>query len=278
MSQKKASKIPAIIGAILAVLIPAVATVTVPEIRSLVGFNRSESNKSKQEVDLTVQDYSGQPLSDVSVEFKSKGAPENIFTDSNGYVKINIPQTTNVQVTLRKEGYQQASYTIDLQKDPSLTRTYRLSKISTPDPPISSPPLIEEENPPPKDPTKAECINFGTEPEQYTQLISVANKTEKSQSRFNLSQNSRRELTCQIIKNSGELPLPYALSDNSSINRIEIQVYVDGNLRKTIKLSRGEVLKEKIDIRGAESYKLIFSIVSQQQGYFFGDYVYVLDN
>ena len=83
------------------------ASVTTPEVRKVFGLetNQSSNDSEMKEVELTVQTDSKEPLLDVNVEFKSQGAPGTIFTDSNGYAKIKIPTTTDVQVTLRKEGF-----------------------------------------------------------------------------------------------------------------------------------------------------------------------------
>lgn len=120
---------------------------------------------------------------------------------------------------------------------------------------------------------EADCENFGAYVEDYTKLISVANKVEEPRARFHLYRGKSRSLVCKIIKNSGELNLMYALPDNSLLNRATLKVYVDGVLQKSIDISRGEVVRQKINIAGATGYKLDFSVPENTNT---NDYVYGL--
>ena len=266
-----------------------VVSVTVPEARCFFRLDSQcppGSVVQMKDVELMVESVSQQPLSGVSVEFKSKGAPEVSITDSAGFVKIRIPEA-EVKVTLRKEGFETLSYNIDLSKDPSTTRTYRLksldsnsSSISVPSSPSPSlVPSSEPKNSLPNQDSIVDCTNFGNTVQKHSQLISVSNKMEDPKSRFLLATNVPRSLVCKISKNSGILKLAYALSDNSSLNRIGIKVYVDGNLKKNFDLNRGEALRDSVDISGASGYKIMFEILSPQPATSFNsisDTVYIL--
>lgn len=124
---------------------------------------------------------------------------------------------------------------------------------------------------------QSNCRVFGNSSEKYEDLIPVGNKLEQSSTRFYLGSGGSRSLACNIVKNSGELSLVYALPNNSPLNRVRIKVYVDGNLRNTFDLSRGEVLRRRINLRGVSGYKLDFETASPQNNFFSQGYVYTLD-
>jgi hypothetical protein len=105
-----------------------------------------------------------------------------------------------------------------------------------------------------------ECEQFGVPSYNYTKLISVANKGEEPKTRFLLYKGASRSVVCKILKNSGELNLAYGLPDNSSLSRAALKIYVDGSLRKKVDVSRGEVIRENIDIANATTYKLEFFV------------------
>ena len=265
------------------------ASVTTPEVRKVFGLetNQSSNDSERKEVELIVQNDSQQPLSRVNVEFKSQGPPEPVLTDSSGYAKIKIPTTTDVQITLRKDGFETISYRIDLKKDPGLTRTYTLKNISDstlqtpPDKPtVAVSPTPTEPSPTPFSPPSAklevECKPFIFYPDgEYKDIISVANKAEQPLSRFFVNKDVAKSLVCKIQQNSGNLLIAYGLPDDSVLNRILVKVYVDGNLRKSVNVSRGQALREKIDVKGASGYKLEFSMPDKSNN---GDYVYTLEN
>lgn len=268
-----------------------VVSVTVPEARCFFRLDSQcppGSVVQMKDVELMVESVSQQPLSGVSVEFKSKGAPEVSTTDSAGFVKIRIPEA-EVKVTLRKEGFETLSYNVDLSKDPSTTRTYRLKSLDSNSsstlsvPPSPSPSLMpssEPKNSLPNQDSIVDCTGFGNIVQKHSQLISVSNKMEDPKRRFLLSTKVPKSFVCKISKNSGILNLAYALSDNSSLNRIGIKVYVDGNLKKNFDLNRGEALRDSVDISGASGYKVMFEILSPQPSSSFNsvsDIVYMLD-
>lgn len=274
---------------ILLSILAIIVAVTTPEVRHFFGFETNQSSKEPEmkEVDLIVQTESLQPLLSVNVEFKSQRAPGKALTDSNGYAKIKIPSTTDVQITLRKDGFTTISEVIDLKKDPVLTRTYTLKSTSastpqtSPDKPTTgpvSPPTTEPPLPPiSAKPPKVECKTFGgtlASEGEYTEIIPVANKAEKPVSRLYVTRNHPRLVVCQIQKSFGEIPLAYALPENSELDSIVAKVYIDGKLRKNIDLNRGEALREKIDIKDASTYKLEFSVSDKSDK---SDYIYALE-
>ncbi|MEG3921437.1 hypothetical protein QUA07_20340 [Microcoleus sp. T3_A4] len=278
----------------LSIIAIAVAVAT-PEVRCRLGLetNQCPEDSEMKKVDLIVQNESQQPLSTVNVEFISDGPPEPVLTDANGYAQIKIPSTTDVQITLRKDGFETKSYRIDLKKDPGLTRKYTLKSTSpltpptppdepSPVPPSPSPtePSLTPISPISAKPPKVECkivdeivdriFNDG----KYTETIPVANKPEQPVSRLYVTRDNPRSVVCKIQKSFGELPLAYALPENSQLDSIVTKVYIDGKLRKNIDLNRGEALREKIDIKGASTYKLEFSVPDKSDK---GDYIYVLE-
>lgn len=270
-------------------IIGIVVAVTIPEVRRLIGLETNQPPEMK-EVELIVKSESLQPLLNVNVEFKSQGPPETKDTDSRGYAKIRIPSTTDVQITLMKEGFVPITQVIDLKKDPVLTRTYTLKSISAstpptpPDGPTAVSPSSTPAEPSPNPvspisakPPKVECKIFGGTlaiEGEYTEIIPVADKAEKPVSRLYVTRNNPRLVVCQIQKSFGKLPLAYALPENSELDSIVAKVYIDGKLRKNIDLNRGEAWREKIDIKDASTYKLEFSVSDKSDK---SDYIYVLE-
>jgi hypothetical protein len=265
-----------------------VASVTVPEVRCFLRLDLAQCSQIEmKDVELTVESESRQPLQGVSVIFKSKGAPETALTDSNGYVKVKIPET-DVQVTLQKDSFEPLNYSVDLRKDPSTTRTFILKAVAgssqlptaspTKSPLPPSPSSTSIQSPLLSEKLEVECENFGSPAQNYRKLISSANKTEEPKSRFLIGTNySSRSVVCKIVKNSGELYMAYALPDKSPLNQVTIKVYIDGSLSKVFDLGRGQVLREKINLTGASGYKLDFAFTPPRNGSLVFDYVYILD-
>jgi hypothetical protein len=128
--------------------IGAVGTVlAVPEIRRSIGFLGDASASSQKEVDLITQTEIGEALAGVKVQFIAKGAPENQYTDSNGYAKVKIASTGDVRINLNKTGYPVQDFNINLANDQNTTRTIRLTKAGQPEvrssstitPPVAAP-------------------------------------------------------------------------------------------------------------------------------------------
>jgi hypothetical protein len=235
----------------------------------------------EREIELTVQTELRKPLSDVNVEFKSRGALENSLTDSNGYVKIKIPET-EVKVTLRKNGFNPLTCSIDLREYSTVARTYflketkelssSLSVCSTATATVEYPSSFTLPTSSPRGKLKAECEDFGRNFSSYNEIIAVSNQSEMPIARFYVSPGGKHYVVCKIVQKSGELQLKYALPDDSLISRLNIKVYIDGNLRKMLYLDRGNVLLEEVDLTGASEYALDFSVSYQSDS----DFVYIL--
>jgi hypothetical protein len=115
-------------------MIGSIGTVlAVPEIRKSIGLLGDTSASSQKEVDLITQTETGEALAGVKVQFIAKGAPENQYTDSNGYAKVKIASTGDVRINLNKTGYPFQDFNINLANDQNTTRTIRLSKAGQPE-------------------------------------------------------------------------------------------------------------------------------------------------
>ncbi|WP_293149253.1 MULTISPECIES: hypothetical protein [unclassified Microcoleus] len=297
------SKWTVYIGILLSILAIIVA-VTTPEVRQFFGFETNQSSKDAEikEVPVIVRTESSEPLAGVKVEFTShRGIAATAVTESNGYVMVKIPSTRDLQITLRKEGFETISEIVDLKGGSVVAKTYTLKSTSkstsfstppiSPDKPTPVPVGATSTEPSPTPtrpsptqisakepkPPKVECKTFGgtlASEGEYTEIIPVANKAEKPVSRLYVTGNNPRLVVCQIQKSFGELPLAYALPENSQLDSIVAKVYIDGKLRKNIDLNRGEALREKIDINGASTYKLEFSLPDKSDK---SDYIYALE-
>jgi CarboxypepD_reg-like domain len=120
-------------GFILA-LVGSVATVlTVPEFRCSMGLLADTCAVSQKEVDLITQSETGEALAGVKVQVSAKGPPENQYTDSNGYAKVNISNKGDVRVNLSKSGYPTQDFNINLANDQNTVRIIRLAKSGQPE-------------------------------------------------------------------------------------------------------------------------------------------------
>ncbi|AFZ08186.1 hypothetical protein Osc7112_3844 [Oscillatoria nigro-viridis PCC 7112] len=135
------SKWTVYIGILLSVLAIIVA-VTTPEVRYGLGLETNPSPKNAEikevlapkdaeikEVPVIVRTESSAPLAGVNVEFTSqRGIAATAVTESNGYVMVKIPSTRDLQITLRKEGFETISEIVDLKGGSVVTKTYILKK------------------------------------------------------------------------------------------------------------------------------------------------------
>ena len=112
-------------GIILAFLV-GLAIAGVVQLDFLSG-NQEAENSSLLEIQILVQSDKREPIADVEIQVISEGAPVNLYTDSNGYSRVNIPSRGDVDVILRKEGYETRSETINLAIDPDRNRIFRLT-------------------------------------------------------------------------------------------------------------------------------------------------------
>jgi CarboxypepD_reg-like domain len=115
-------------------LVGSVATVlTVPEFRCSIGLLADTCAVSQKEVDLITQSETGEALAGVKVQVIARGAPENQYTDSNGYAKVNISNKGDVRVNLSKSGYPTQDFNINLANDQNTVRIIRLAKSGQPE-------------------------------------------------------------------------------------------------------------------------------------------------
>lgn len=134
------SKWTVYIGISLSVLAIIVA-VTTPEVRYRLGLETNPSPKNAEikevpapkdaeikEIYVMVRTESLEPLALVNVELTSQRGPTTDSTDTTGYAIFKIPSTRDLQITLRKEGFETISETVDLKVDRVLTKKYTLKK------------------------------------------------------------------------------------------------------------------------------------------------------
>ena len=107
-------------------------------------------NLMEVKFNVYTEDY--QPIEFVEIQFVFDGAPAPRYTDRNGYVSIGIPQRKDIEVILRKEGFETRRQFLNLQADPNRTITIYLQRIPvdvTSDPTLR-PPSQPASNPPDK--------------------------------------------------------------------------------------------------------------------------------
>jgi hypothetical protein len=143
-------------GSLSLALVGTIATVlTVPEVRCRIGLLSDTCFETQKEVELITQTETGEALPGVKLQVFSKGAPETQYTDSNGYVKVNIASRGDVRVNLSKSDYPSQDFFINLANDQNTIRLIRFSKSGQPEvisastipptPPISPSPSQTEE-------------------------------------------------------------------------------------------------------------------------------------
>lgn len=120
--------------AIVIPLIGIVIAVTVPEARCFTGIDRTECKSDSVEVKLKGVEFliktdGYQSVPEAEIQLISTGAPEVLTTDSNGYTKVSIPTTMEVQVIISKDGFNPKQFTIDLRKESPTTRTIVIKPI-----------------------------------------------------------------------------------------------------------------------------------------------------
>lgn len=88
----------------------------------------AESNKSVEriEVKFEVRTEEENPIKDVRVQFTFNNAPEVKYTDSLGFVTINIPARKDIEITLSKKGFETYRRILNLEAEPDRTRIIRL--------------------------------------------------------------------------------------------------------------------------------------------------------
>lgn len=111
-----------------------------PELRCSLGLFVDNCPKSLQQVELITQSDDGEPLAGVKVQVIGKGAPENQYTDSNGYAKVQISNKGDVRVNLSASGYPAQDFNINLLNDHNTARIIRFARSGKPE--VSSVPNI----------------------------------------------------------------------------------------------------------------------------------------
>jgi Carboxypeptidase regulatory-like domain len=117
-----------ILGTPIALAGLVIALIKVPEIRCKFGIDSTTCIVQQKDVELRVATEEGTALPGVKILVSAKGAPETIYTDSNGYAKVRVPSEGDASINLSKAGYPPQNFTINLAIDQSTTRTIRLSK------------------------------------------------------------------------------------------------------------------------------------------------------
>ena len=173
------SKLFTITAGIIIPLMGVIVAVAVPEARCLTRIDVSQCKTDAiaglKDVELVIQTDGYKAVSEAEIQLISTGAPERILTDSNGYVKVRIPTTIDVQVIVGKSGFDTQKYSIDLRKETATTRTYRISPIPVVKEKSDLPRLdteikIKESSLKPTEPKEAKnTIEQRTEPKNFIQ-------------------------------------------------------------------------------------------------------------
>ncbi|WP_404790497.1 LCCL domain-containing protein [Altericista sp. CCNU0014] len=145
-------------GFILASVGTIATVLTVPEFRCGIGLLSDTCSILQKEVELITQTETGEALAGVKLQVISKGAPENQYTDSNGYVKVSIASRGDVRVNLSKSGYPTQDFFVNLANDQNTVRLIRFSQSGQPE--VISAPTIPSTPPTSPSPSQAEEITW----------------------------------------------------------------------------------------------------------------------
>ena len=94
----------------------------------LLNTGSEPSETEYVEVQILVEDESGEFLSDVEVQVISQGSPFTTYTTDSGYARVDIPTRGDVDIVLKKDGYETRREIIDFDIDPSRNKRFRLNK------------------------------------------------------------------------------------------------------------------------------------------------------
>ena len=115
------------VGISLAVLV-GTGLITLPEI---LLKDPIEETETLIDFNIVIYDESNNEfLEGVKVSFTPKGSPIEKYTDSQGYVKIELPSTSSINIRLSKNGFKPETYTIDVENDPNQNREYKMKPES----------------------------------------------------------------------------------------------------------------------------------------------------
>ena len=92
----------------------------------------SDTQPERIEVDFVIKDNNFNPVQGARISFQWQGAVEVRVTDSNGFVRINIPKRNDIEVTITKPGFKTQLQTINLDADINRTVTYFIEKAEEP--------------------------------------------------------------------------------------------------------------------------------------------------
>lgn len=95
-----------------------------------VANSPAKSQAELLDVKFNVYTKDNNPIESVEVQFISNGAPSPRYTDSNGYVTIEIPKRKDVEIVLRKNKFQTKRQILDLQTDLNRTFTVYLDRLT----------------------------------------------------------------------------------------------------------------------------------------------------
>jgi hypothetical protein len=142
-------------GFILAFVGSISTVLTVPEFRCSVGLLSDTCSKQQKEIELIIQSETGESLPDVKVKVIASGPPETQYTDSNGYVNVNVANKGDVRVDLSKSGYPSQNFVINLANDQNTVRVIRFASSGQPQvnsfPSISAADLANQSEPTPSE-------------------------------------------------------------------------------------------------------------------------------
>ncbi|NET56250.1 MAG: hypothetical protein F6K47_08750 [Symploca sp. SIO2E6] len=96
---------------------------------------------------IVVSKVNGEPIRQAEIQFTFDGAPETRLTNDEGYVRIDVPKRNDIDILIRKKGFKNKIYTINLQADPNRTTKYSLEPITEPTPTPSLSPTLPETSP-----------------------------------------------------------------------------------------------------------------------------------
>ncbi len=183
-------------GLILTFIASIATLLTVPEVRCGIGLQSDTCSTQQKEVELITQTETGEALAGVKVQVIAKGAPENQYSDSNGFSKVKISSEGDVHINLSKPGYPSQDFNINLKNDQSTVRTIRFSKSGQPE--VSSrstnPPVAVLTPPPNVSPIRSSNQSFDLESGTLS-LVGCQKSGRFVKCMFNLTTKSDQNMT-----------------------------------------------------------------------------------
>lgn len=104
--------------------------VEIPKLNKQEAIGKNTSQESTSElINITIlveSKIDSSPIKDAVITFTFKGAPEVRMTDTNGFAQIDIPVRQDIIITIAKEGFEKARFTVNPNNDPNRNKTYQL--------------------------------------------------------------------------------------------------------------------------------------------------------